>query len=454
MAQAAASADIIAAPSALSAIDPISGVATRLAFLDALDAQFTPGVALILLDVGRFKSVNDGLGPEIGDRVLARIAERIRWLLRDDAAIGRMSGDGFALLLRDADAVATICAKLCDYLSRPLAISGAAVTLTVNIGVAVHDGGFAKGRDLLHAADLALHHAQAEPGETIMRFSPDMKAAAERRHGLETSLRAALVAEQYELQRAYRSAQFALHYQPKVAIDTGALTGFEALMRWSHPERGPVSPGDFIPIAEESGLVDLLGSWALRMACETVAPWPIVNDGPPARVAVNVSPLQLQHGDIFVGLLKDMMADAELAPERLEIEVTESALVERAEPTLRAIRDLGVTLALDDFGTGWSSLGRLQRFPFDVLKIDKSFVDALSADAPADARDSARWMVDAIAALGRGLGMQTVVEGVEADWQRRIVAEAGCDQIQGYLISKPMPADEAAYFLKTYHGGA
>ena len=431
-------------------IDPISGLANRSQFLAALDDETFRArrtgcdLALILCDVARFKAANDGLGPLLGDRLLGRLGGRLRSVAPDAALLARISGDGFGVLLRDADRTPAICAALEDAFSRPFMIGGQVVALSVHIGVARLAAHAQDGPSLLHAADIALHEAQRVGGGMVTEFEDAMRVAAAERHDLETDLRQAVVVDEYDMQKAYACAQFFLAHQPKHCLRSGALTGFEALLRWRHPTRGPVSPAAFIPIAEDAGLIDLLGAWALRVACRDAAAWP-QGDGPPLKVAVNMSPLQLRRGPLALRAVADALEESGLAPERLEIEVTESALVDDAVDLLTAIRDLGVGLALDDFGTGYSSLSRLSRFPFTTLKIDKAFVDALRPDDP-----ESDWMIRAIVGLGAGLSMTTVVEGVEEDWRRARLAQAGCDEMQGYLASRPLERDAAAAYALTH----
>jgi EAL domain-containing protein (putative c-di-GMP-specific phosphodiesterase class I) len=243
--------------------------------------------------------------------------------------------------------------------------------------------------------------------------------------------------------------QFEVHYQPQVMVADRRLFGFEALARWRHPVRGMVGPDQFIPLAEEIGLIGLLGDWVMRTACRTAAAWPTPRHGPPLQVAVNVSPLQLRERRALVASIADALQSSGLAPARLEVEITESALMGDALETLLAIKALGVGLSLDDFGTGYSSLSQLAHYPFDRLKIDRSFVrdlpDAASPPASADVRPGGRagahalWMIQAIASLGSGLGMATIAEGVETDQQAELVRRAGVTEMQGYLMSRPVP---------------
>jgi EAL domain-containing protein (putative c-di-GMP-specific phosphodiesterase class I) len=302
---------------------------------------------------------------------------------------------------------------------------------------------------LLRSANIALHAAEADGKNKWRRFEPGMQARASMRQSLETDLRAALALNKVELRKAMAIEQFAVHYQPQIEIASGRLTGFEALLRWHHPVRGMVGPDLFIPLAEEIGLIGLLGDWVMRTACRTAAGWPVPRHGAPLRVAVNVSPLQLRERRALVASVADALARSGLPAGRLEIEITESALMGDAQETLRAIKALGTSLSLDDFGTGYSSLSQLAHYPFDRLKIDRSFVRELPTGADTDSPASvhAQWMIQAIASLGAGLGMSTIAEGVETDLQADLVRQAGVTDIQGYLVARPTPEPAIAALI-------
>jgi EAL domain-containing protein (putative c-di-GMP-specific phosphodiesterase class I) len=273
---------------------------------------------------------------------------------------------------------------------------------------------------LLRNADIALYRAKAEGRNRHRFFEPAMQERLQQRRFIEAGLRAAIECQQLEL-----------HYQPQVATASGALLGYEALVRWRHPERGLIAPGEFIPIAEETGLIVPLGAWVIGEACRALAGWPGL------RVAVNLSPVQFRHGRL-VDVVGEAPADNRIDPARLELEVTESVLIgntEEALTVLERLRGLGVRLAMDDFGTGYSSLGYLQRFRFDKLKVDRSFIREITGEG------GKRAIVRAVLDLGRGLGMETCAEGVETEEQRTILAEEGCTQVQGFLFGRPQPID-------------
>jgi diguanylate cyclase (GGDEF)-like protein len=438
-------------PAAAPPLDPLTGLCNRGALRDALCAalpdqglRLGPQPALLALDLDRFQAINDSTGIATGDGVLSRVARRIRSAVPPGATVARISGDEFAVLLPDGSDAEAIAARLLELIGRPYAVNGHAVTLSVSIGVALAGPDSDDADALLRAASIALHRAEANGKNNCCLFEPWMQEQAASRQSLETDLRAALALNRMELRKTLVVEQFEVHYQPKLRLATRQLTGFEALVRWRHPVRGMVGPDAFIPLAEEIGLIGLLGDWVLHTACKTAAAWPAEADMPPLRVAVNVSPLQLRERRALVASIADALAQSGLAPEQLEIEITESALMGDALETLQAIKALGVCLSLDDFGTGYSSLSQLAHYPFDHLKIDRSFVRDLPAGPPPHDRVGAhaQWMIQAIASLGRGLGMETIAEGVEQEWQADLVRQAGVTDLQGYLFGRPTPPAE------------
>ena len=421
--------------------DNLTGLATRRSLIARLQslidasagAQRKP--SLILFDLDRFKLLNDSLGPSICDRLLSKVAQRIRTTVPDATMIARVSGDGFAVLLSDSSGMLVVADRLLDYLGRPYAIRGHAITLGASLGAASAGEHGSDALSLFHAADLAMHQAQADGRNRVRCFEPSMRSRAQARHSLETDLRAAMALQATELRRALVSEQFEVHYQPKVSLKDGRLTGFEALLRWRHPGLGLVPPDRFIPIAEEIGLIDVLGDWVVRTACRDAAGWIIPQGRQRPQIAVNVSPLQLRDRALLLSGLRRALAESGLPPDRLEVELTESAMADDIGNTLQGIRDLGIDLALDDFGTGYSSLGRLRTLPFTKLKIDRSFVTGLDRETGAG---TGVWMMRAIASLGLSLGLTTIAEGIETSTQADIARDVGCSEIQGYLVSRPV----------------
>jgi diguanylate cyclase (GGDEF)-like protein len=383
-----------------------------------------------LIDLDRFKIVNDTLGHPTGDLLLRRVAERLRSVVGDDNMVARLGGDEFAVLqtnLDDIDEARRLAALIVDVLGQRYVVDGQPVTIGASVGVAIAMPDGREAGDLLRNADLAMYQAKAEGKATFRMFEPALAERMEARRVLEADLRHALEAGQFEL-----------HYQPLLDARSGEVTGAEALVRWRHPERGLVPPSDFIPICEETGLIAPLGEWVLRTACADAARWP--NN---IRVAVNLSPVQFRD-DGLVGRITAALAGAGLPAHRLEVEVTEGVLLDDEERTLQvltALRAIGVGVAMDDFGTGYASLSYLRRFPFSKLKVDRSFVRQLPGDAESAA------IMRAILTMAGSIGMTTTIEGVETAEQYAFVAAERCGQIQGYFVSRPVPNAAFVDFL-------
>jgi diguanylate cyclase (GGDEF)-like protein len=395
-------------------------------------ARVRPGeiVANHLLDLDLFKNVNDTLGHAIGDKLLKAVADRLRGLVGEVDTIARMGGDEFAIvqaaIAQPADA-ATLAARIIDVISQPYDVDGHHVTIGTSVGIAVGPADGAHADQLTRNADLALYRAKSDGRGTFRFFEPGMDVQMQARRELEHDLRKALAADEFEL-----------HYQPVLNLARNDVTGVEALVRWRHPERGMIPPGEFIALAEETGLILPLGEWVLRQACAAAAAWP--GD---VRVAVNLSPAQFRNSGLVQVVVSALAASA-LAPQRLELEITESILLQDSKTTLAMLfqlREMGVRIAMDDFGTGYSSLSYLQTFPFDRIKIDRSFVKDIT-----HATGSFN-IVRAVAAMAKGLGMQTTAEGVETQEQLEAVKEEGCTEMQGFLLSRALPTDEIAKFL-------
>jgi diguanylate cyclase (GGDEF)-like protein len=382
-------------------------------------------VATHLLDLDHFKNVNDTLGHAVGDKLLQAVSKRLGSLVRETDTVARMGGDEFAIvqvaLEQPADA-ATLATRVIEAISAPYDIDGHQVTIGTSVGIAIGPNDGTDPDQLMRNSDLALYRGKSEGRGVYRFFEPGMDYQLKARRALECDLRVALT-----------EGQFVLYYQPVISLEHGNITGFEALIRWQHPERGLVAPNDFIPLAEEIGLIVRIGEWALRQACSTVAKWP-----GEATVSVNISPAQFRSPGLVQAVLI-ALADSGLPAQRLELEITETVLLEDSEQTLSTLhrlRDLGVRIAMDDFGTGYSSLSYLQSFPFDRIKIDRSFVkDITSASGSLN-------IVRAVAAMAKGLGMAATAEGVETQEQLETVRSEGCTEMQGYLFSKPRPQHE------------
>ena len=426
--------------------DPLTGLPNRELFQRRIGAalaeatqegeagQDEAGPAVLLVDLDRFKAVNDTLGHPVGDALLRLVAKRLRSVLRSSDAVARLGGDEFALLVSPMPEpvnLAQLAKRIVDVLGRPYLIDGHLVNIGASIGVARAPRDGREHSQLQRNADLALYHAKEAGRSTWSFFEPHMDARALARRSLEIDLRKALALREFEL-----------HYQPQVDLETDSIVGFEALLRWRHPERGLVSPADFIPLAEEIGLIVPLGEWVLREACQQAARWP-----KEVSVAVNVSPHQFADPARLVSLVAKSLASSGLPGKRLEIEITESVLLRSEQTVLEALhrlRAMDVRVAMDDFGTGYSSLSQLHSFPFDKIKIDRSFVKDRDDVAGQNA------IVRAITALGVSLGMATIAEGVETSDQLARIRAEGCTSVQGYLFSRPVPVEEVAHLISEF----
>jgi diguanylate cyclase (GGDEF)-like protein len=410
--------------------DPLTGLPNR-AFLNEQLGHALPRakrgeiLAVHLLDLDRFKSVNDTLGHHAGDKLLNLVAERLQFVARETDTVARMGGDEFAIvqvgIAQPSDAT-SLALRVIAEVSKPYDIDDHQVIIGTSVGIAVGPEDGLEADVLLRKADLALYRAKADGRGTFRFFEHQMDAQMQSRRALECDLRRALVRQEFEL-----------HYQPMVDLERNDIKGFEALLRWRHPHKGLIAPGEFIGLAEEIGVIVPLGEWVIRQACAAAATWP--DD---LEVAVNLSPLQFATPGL-AQIVASALAASGLQPARLELEITESALLHNSEDTLDTLyqlRTLGVRIAMDDFGTGYSSLSYLQSFPFDKIKIDRSFIKDVS-----DGVGSLN-IVRAVAAMARGLGMKTTAEGVETPEQLEIVRAEGCTEMQGYLFSKPLAAGE------------
>jgi diguanylate cyclase (GGDEF)-like protein/PAS domain S-box-containing protein len=422
----------------LANIDPLTGLSNRHQFNEQLKKRFeaTSGAAtactLFLIDLDNFKAVNDSLGHDAGDRLLQGIARRLTDRLPPQHLLARLGGDEFAVVVLtrlDRHAAEELGCLIQAAIADEVVLEGQRMHMPSSVGVAFAPADANTADDLLKASDMALYAAKAAGRRTIRFFDPTMDIAA--RHRLSVV---------NDLDDGLQRGEFDLHYQPQVDLATGELVGFEALVRWNHPTRGLIAPADFVPIAEDSGLIVPLGTWVIAKACADAIAWPEA-----FSVAVNVSAKQLSDGNL-VHIVEAALRRSGLPGSRLEIEITESSLITDNGETLallHSLRELGVRISLDDFGTGYSSLSYLRRFPLDRLKIDRSFVNALAGDQQS-AENTA--VVTAIIQLANVLGFDTIAEGIETEAQHRVLREIGCVYGQGYLIAKPLdPAAMAAY---------
>jgi len=420
----------------LAYYDALTDLPNRALFREHVErklANVLPGerFAILFIDVDEFKSVNDSLGHHVGDELLKSVASRLRLCAGPNDFVARLGGDEFAVVkvdLTDESQAVALVDNIHRAIRAPAKCLGHEVSADASIGIAIAPDHGSSLEELLKNADLAMYSVKASGRRAYRFFVPDMDARMKTRRALESDLRQALL-----------QGGFAVHYQPVVDLTSNAVTGCEALLRWRHPTRGMVSPAEFIPVAEETGLILELGEWVLRQACTDAVKWP-----DKIRLAVNVSPLQFKSGTLALKVAA-VLAETGLSPNRLELEITEAVLIrddEEALSVLHQLRQLGVRIALDDFGTGYSSLSYLRRFPFDKVKIDRSFVQDV-----AEAQGSSP-IIEAVVHMAAAGRMTTTAEGVETEAQCDVLRKLGCNEMQGYLFSPAVPVEPLAKLLQ------
>jgi diguanylate cyclase (GGDEF)-like protein len=419
----------------LATHDGLTALPNRLMFNQLLNSSIKTALrhsrqcAVLFIDLDRFKIINDTLGHADGDTLLVEMAQRLKSCLRGSDVVARLGGDEFVVLLNEIgepQQAAEVAQKLLSVIVRPVLLRGQECRVTASIGIAISPADGEDEQQLTKNADAAMYLAKEEGKNGFRFFSRQMKTQSIERLAMETSLRNAIDRE-----------EFSLHYQPKRGLETGAITGVEALLRWRHPDLGLLPPAQFIPLAEETGLIVPIGRWVMKTACAQGVAWQ-QQGMRPLSIAVNLSPRQFLHEGLLDDL-DDVLNETGLDPELLEIEITESMVmqnIDRAIDLLTMIKSRGVRLAIDDFGTGYSSMSLIKRFPIDTLKIDRSFVREL----PRDSEDKA--IAEAIIGIGKALGLTIIAEGVETAEQERFLKDSACDEMQGYLLSRPVPADE------------
>ena len=422
--------------------DALTGLPNRNFFRDRLTHAMARAkrtglmMAMIVLDLDRFREINDTLGHTAGDKVLQAVAKLMRESLREVDTIVRLGGDEFTIILEDiahTDRVTALAERILHVFSNPLVIDGREIYVTASTGITLYPHGVDGVDALLQAAEAAMHHAKEEGGNTYEFYVPEMNVPA-----------AVNLDMEYLLRRALERQEFVLHYQPKVAVKSGRITGVEALIRWNSKELGPVPPAKFIPLAEKTGLIVPIGEWVLKTACAQNKAWQ-EQGYPPLLMSVNLSPRQFRQKNLLE-TINGALRDTGLNPGFLELEITESMIMLRPEQAiaiLQQVHQLGVQLSVDDFGTGYSSLAYLKRFPVQKLKIDQSFMRDLTVD-----RDDAG-IVTAVVAMAKSLGLEVVAEGVETAEQLAFLAKLDCEEYQGYYFSRPVPADEFTRLFRT-----
>jgi diguanylate cyclase (GGDEF)-like protein len=420
--------------------DPLTGLPNRLLLNDrinqaiALAHRNSGMVAILFLDLDGFKHVNDSLGHSIGDKLLRSVAKRLLTCVRSPDTVSRNGGDEFIIVLQEMEQpnqAAITASRVLKALANPHNVGGLELHVTASVGVSIYPDDGRDAETLIKNADTAMYQAKASGRKTFQFFKPEMNVDAVERQTIERDLRHAL-----------ENREFALHYQPKVNLRTGAVVGVEALIRWAHPTRGPLLPSKFIAVAEETGLILPIGTWVLREACMQAKSWKDAGLSA-GTMAVNVSAVQLRDEGFLADLLS-VLRDTGMDPHSLELEITESVLMNNIEDSvsiLKAVRDIGMSVAVDDFGTGYSSLSYLRRFPLDSLKIDRSFLHKIHV-APDDSI-----IISAIIAMGRNIGLRVIAEGVETAEELAFLKANDCDEAQGYFFNRPAPAEEFVKLL-------
>ena len=408
--------------------DPLTGLPNRVQLQNRLDQAVARAkrhdnlLAVMCLDLDRFKDVNDTLGHQTGDELLRQVADRLRDCVRETDVVARLGGDEFAVLAEDIDdpnGAIPVARRICDSLSRTFEIDGHNISTSGSVGISFAPIEGSDPDTLMNNADLALYRAKNDGKNGFRFFEPEMDRAVQDRRRMSNDLR-----------RALRDDELSVHYQPCFDLRTGRLTGYEALARWNHPEKGHIPPDVFIPIAEEMGLIGVLGEWVLRTASRYACEWP--DD---TMLSVNVSPAQFTAQDI-IGTIRNVLEETGLPPHRLLLEITENLLMKNTDEilaTLNKLADLGISLALDDFGTGYSSLSYLTRFPVHKIKIDRSFVDQIETN------EGNNTIINTIVGLGKSLDVTITAEGVETVGQAEYLRQLGCGEVQGYLFGRPRP---------------
>jgi diguanylate cyclase (GGDEF)-like protein len=419
--------------------DALSGLPNRVHMVERIDG-FLKGRMLAThdnravaayLDIDRFKDINDTLGHHAGDQLIKLVAERLKNCLRQNDFLARFGGDEFVILCSPAgpDASSALAERVAEAFAAPFPVNGQNIRVTASVGIALAPDNGLTADDLMRHADIALYEAKDRGRDRAVLFSDEMARQVERRRAIELDLRTAI-----------ESDMLCLHYQPIISSHSSEIVGLEALLRWRHPIHGEMSPADFIPIAENAGLLPSLGEWVLSHAMEDSKRWPHL------EISVNLSPVQFRHVDLEA-TLRRLIVEHDVEPNRFVLEITEGVLLEATEHTnaiLDALRSIGFKMALDDFGTGYSSLAYLCNFKFDKIKIDRSFVGRVSRI------DISRTIIQSVVSIGRGLGMDIVAEGVETEFEAVMMTKLGCSELQGYYFSTPLAADEMSELLHTY----
>lgn len=434
--------------------DSLTGLLSREGLKDFLEA-YTPGpdaqLTLLSVQMARFGHVNSSMGGALGDKIIALAAKRLVKTFPDTVALARPHGDHFCLLFDGQADIDVELERLQDFTQRPFAVKGEVIVLSVRVGIAHLCEALPAPSMLLQASEVALQDAKRTRLKTSF-FQNDMANDARRLHRVENDLRISMVNRHVEIHRALNNDEFILHYQPITDAGSGQISAFEALLRWQHPERGMIPPFEFIQIAEQIQIMDVLGSWIIRRAIAEAASWPLRPDGKPVGISINVSATQFVEPEILLSAVREALQATGISPGLVKLEITESSnFMETMKGTLEDLRAMGCRIALDDFGTGFSSLTQLNELPLDYLKLDRSFIKELDSADSAARRRSLR-MTQAALSLAETFDLIPIVEGVETLCQLKAVTALGAELIQGYYFSKPMPSEKVVDYIKSAGG--
>lgn len=434
-------------------IDPLTGMSNRKgveSFLGDWQVDSHQGLTVLTMELSRFGKVNDSMGSDLGDKIISTVAKRLQKIFAHATWLARTHGDHFCLVFAGDVNIHEQIDLLHDFTQRPLAMRGEVIVMSVRVGVAELGPLVESPSFLLHAAEVALHRAKRDQIKRCF-FTRNLEAEAKASHRLENDLRVSLVTNHVELHKAISNDEFRLLYQPIVDVSTHQVHALEALIRWHHPKRGLISPADFIPMAEQIQVMDVLGNWIMRRACLDALSFPTNADGKRPGVSVNVSATQFTEADILVATVKQALEESGIEPSSLKVEITESAAFGKDKlAIIGTLRDLGCKIALDDFGTGYSSLTQLNLIPLDYIKLDRSFIIALgSEDALEDERSDR--ITRAVLNIAQTFGLESIVEGVETPLQLERLQSYGAKFIQGYLFAKPLHLEAACDFIRQYN---
>lgn len=407
-------------------------------------------LSLMSVEISRFGNVNDSMGAELGNKIIAMVAKRIQKLFGHAAIIARTHGDHFCLVFEGDIDINEQIELMQDFTQRPIALRGEVIVLSVRIGVAVLGPVVNAPTLMLHAAEVALHRAKREKLRRCF-FRADMESEAKSAHQLENDLRVSLVTKHVELHKAITNSEFVILYQPIVDVESHKVHAVEALIRWHHPKRGLISPANFIPMAEQIQVLDVLGNWVMRRACMDAMTLPANSDGTLPGISVNVSPTQFIEPNILLETVKQALRESGIEPARLKLEITESASFSPEKySVLDTLRAMGCQIALDDFGTGYSSLTQLNALPLDYVKLDRSFIRQIGGGDIAEEHRSER-MTRAVLSLARALELTPIVEGIETEVQRDRLRHHGASLMQGFLFARPLPLEEVGPFIARFN---